>query len=185
MSYNSEKELENDLKDIASKHNVKLYSYDVQQLMPSESIRLKCQVPLCEYYAVCKVCPPNIPSVEEFRKVLKDYTQCFLVVFQEDIENIEHYRHDFRAELKLAEAVSELEKTAFVHGNYMAFGLTVGGCKWCADCTLPGEPCRHPFQARPSPEGFGIDITRLAREVGVSVEWPPRKTINFIGLLLL
>ncbi len=181
----SEKELTHALKEMASKHNVKLFSYDVQQIKPSESIRLKCQVPLCEYYGVCKVCPPHIPSVEEFRKILKDYTQCFLVVFQEDIDNIALYRHDYRAELKLAEAVSELENTAFVHGEYMALGLTVGGCKLCSDCTAAGEPCRHPFKARPSPEGFGIDITRMAREVGVPVEWPPRKTVNFIGLVLI
>jgi predicted metal-binding protein len=61
----------------------------------------------------------------------------------------------------------------------------VGGCKLCSECAPRGEPCRHPFKARPSPEGFGIDITELAREAGVPVEWPPREVVSFIGLVFV
>ena len=64
-------------------------------------------------------------------------------------------------------------------------GLVVGGCKLCETCSPPGEPCRHPYKARPSPEGFGIDITEVARSAGVRLEWPPRKHVTFLGLLLV
>jgi predicted metal-binding protein len=170
---------------VAGKMGVDLYPLDIGRIRPDESVRLKCQVPLCEYYDVCKVCPPHIPSVGAFREALRRYTEAFLVVLQEDATDLETYRKDFRAELKLADAVSRLENTAFQKGHYMALGLVVGGCKLCEQCTPSGEPCRHPFRARPSPEGFGIDVTELAREVGVPVEWPPGKSVTFIGLVLL
>lgn len=171
--------------DVAKKHGAALYPVEIAQIEPRESMRLKCQVPLCEYFDACKVCPPNIPSVSEFRKALLSYNRAFLVVFREKIEDIGIYRKDFTAELKLAEIISELEQAAFENGLYQAMGLGVGGCKLCDTCTPRGEPCRHPFKARPSPEGFGIDITELARKAGVPVEWPPREYVNFIGLLLL
>ncbi len=177
--------LENSFEAVAQKWGVDIYPLDIKKLNPMQSMRLKCQVPLCEYYDVCKTCPPNIPSVAEFREALLSYSKAFLVVLREKIKNIDDYRKDFSAELKLADIVSDLESAAFQHGFYQALGLSVGGCKLCDTCTPQGEPCRHPFKARPSPEGFGIDITKLARDVGVAVEWPPKEYVNFIGLVLV
>ncbi len=177
--------LESAFEAVARKWRVQIINVDIKRIIPKQSIRLKCQVPLCEFYEVCKVCPPNIASVSEFREAIKSYSKAFLVVLQEKIQAIERYRKDFTAELKLGEIVSDLERTAFSHGYYEALGLCVGGCKLCPECLPQGVPCRHPFKARPSPEGFGIDITELAREAGVQVEWPPRETISFIGLVLV
>ncbi len=175
----------NSFETVAHKWGVHVHSIDIKIINPLQSIRLKCQVPVCEWYDVCKTCPPNIPSVAEFKEALLSYSMAFIVVLQEKIEDIADYRKDFSAELKLAEIVSELELTAFQHGFYQAIGLSVGGCKLCETCAPPGEPCRHPYKARPSPEGFGIDITTLARKAGVDVEWPPKQHVNFLGLLLV
>ncbi len=177
--------LENSLKAVARKWGAEIYYLDVKKINPMESIRLKCLVPLCEFYDACKVCPPNIPGVAEFREALQSYRKAFLVVLKEKIKDIDIYREDFSAELKLAETVSALELTAFQQGYYLALGLCVGGCKLCPECVPPGEPCRHPFKARPSPEGFGIDITGLARQAGVPLEWPPKEYVRFLGLLLV
>lgn len=167
---------------MAKGHGVDLHPIAIERITPLESIRLKCQVPLCEYFDACKVCPPQIPSVSEFREALLYYRHAFLVVLREKIERIETYRKDFTAELKLAEAISHLEAAAFENGHPI-MGLGVGGCKLCDTCVPPGAPCRHPFKARPSPEGFGIDITSLAREVGIPIEWPPREYVHFMGLI--
>ena len=177
--------LEARFRDLAEQLDLEVYRLEVDKIRPSMSIRLKCQIPICEYFDNCKVCPPNIPTVDEFREALKDYSRAFLVVYKERIDRIETYRNDFSAELKLQDGVAALESTAQQLGFYRALGLCVGGCKLCETCTPKGEPCRHPFKARPSPEGFGIDITELARAVGVEVEWPPKKHVNFMGLLLV
>ncbi len=177
--------LDQKLNTLALELGVELYELDIRSIHPRQSVLLKCLVPVCEYYNVCKVCPPNIPGVAEFREALQDYKKAFLVVLREPIDEIENYRVEFHAELKLAEIVSRLELAAFKLGCYQALGLTVGGCKLCPECTPPGEPCRHPFRARPSPEGFGIDITQLAREAGVPVEWPPVKYVSFMGIVFI
>ena len=177
--------VEEAFESVAAEKGVLLYSVELSDIVPQESIRLKCQVPLCEYYEVCKVCPPNIPTVIQFRDALKSYSKAFLVVLREKIKDLDDYRADFSAELKLSGAVAELELRAFQMGYYQALGLCVGGCKLCSKCTPPGSACRHPFKARPSPEGFGIDITSLARKAGAMVEWPPKQYINFLGLILL
>jgi predicted metal-binding protein len=177
--------LEKAFNEIALTSGAKVYPVDIDRIQPNQSVRLKCQVPLCEYYGVCKVCPPNIPTVSEFKEALESYCKAYLVVLTEKIESLEIYREDFSAELKLADLVSSLERTAFEYGYYQALGLCVGGCKLCPECAPPGEACRHPFKARPSPEGFGVDITQLARQIGISVEWPPKDYVNFIGLLLV
>jgi predicted metal-binding protein len=171
-------------KTAADEKGIQIYPIDCKNIHPMQSMRLKCLVPLCEYYNVCKTCPPNIPGVAEFKEALLSYGIGFLIVVREKIKKIEIYQKDFTAELKLADMISKLELLAFQHGFYQALGLGVGGCKLCETCSPQGEPCRHPFKARPSPEGFGIDITELAREAGVDVEWPPKKHVNFIGLLL-
>jgi predicted metal-binding protein len=170
---------------VAHKRGAHIYPLDIKSINPMQSIRLKCLIPLCEYYDVCKTCPPNIPSVAEFKEALLSYSMAFLVVLQEKIKDIDDYRKDFSAELKLAEIVSDLELAAFQHGFYQASGLNVGGCKLCETCAPRGEPCRHPYKSRPSPEGFGIDITELARKAGVNVEWPPKQYVNFLGLVLV
>ena len=177
--------LKNSFETLAHKKRANIYPLDIEKVCPKQSIRLKCQVPLCEYFGVCKTCPPHIPGVEEFKSALSSYSMAFLVVLKEKIEDIEVYRKDFRAELQLAQIVSDLELSAFQHGFYQALGLNVGGCKLCKTCTPVGEPCRHPYKARSSPEGFGIDITELARQVGVDVEWPPKQYVNFLGLVLV
>ncbi len=183
--HSADPSLEEAFEAVSREHGVRVYPLELESIKPSYSIRLKCQVPLCEYYGVSKVCPPNIPDVPEFREAMKDYRMAFLVVYTERIDNIQHYRKDFTAERKLADAVSALEAAAYRHGWYRALGLCVGGCKLCPSCAGADEPCRHPFKARPSPEGFGIDVTELARNLGVAVEWPPRDQVNFLGLLFL
>jgi predicted metal-binding protein len=123
--------------------------------------------------------------VAEFKEALKTYRAALLLVLEEPVANLERLQTDFPAELKLLDLAARLEKQAFLAGMYRAIGLVVGGCKLCDECTPLGEPCRHPYRARPSPEGLGIDLTALARRAGVAIEWPPATKVVFLGLLLV
>jgi len=44
-----------------------------------ERVRMKCQIPLCPHYGRTLTCPPNVPSLEEFVKVVKRYRTALLV----------------------------------------------------------------------------------------------------------
>ena len=70
--------LETSFEAIARKWGADIYPLDIKKINPIQSIRLKCQVPLCEYYDVCKTCPPHIPDVAVFREALLSYSKAFL-----------------------------------------------------------------------------------------------------------
>lgn len=44
-----------------------------------ERVRLKCQIPLCPHFGNVLTCPPNVPTVEEFKKALSKYKRAMLV----------------------------------------------------------------------------------------------------------
>lgn len=44
-----------------------------------DRVRMKCQIPLCPHYGQTLTCPPNIPSVDEFRKALSLYKEALLI----------------------------------------------------------------------------------------------------------
>jgi predicted metal-binding protein len=75
--------LKNSFEIAAREKGAHIYPLDIKKIRPKQSIRLKCLVPLCEYYDVCKTCPPNIPGVAEFKEALLSYSMAFLVVLRE------------------------------------------------------------------------------------------------------
>ncbi|MBS4025918.1 MAG: DUF2284 domain-containing protein [Clostridia bacterium] len=173
------------LKQLAKEQGGEAVPFKLEELPILESIRIKCQIPLCEDYGICKTCPPNLPPVTVVKELVKEYQLGLLVIWTEALTDLALYRDDFTAELKLHQLVNQLEKEAYQAGYYQTIGLTVGGCKLCPKCTPPGEACRHPFKARPSPEGLGMDVTSLARKLGIPIEWPPKTKVIFLGMILI
>ncbi|MBI4827677.1 MAG: hypothetical protein HY804_02510 [Nitrospinae bacterium] len=47
--------------------------FDAKKVAVDERVRLKCEIPLCPHYGHCLTCPPNAPSVEDFRRILKKH----------------------------------------------------------------------------------------------------------------
>jgi len=166
----------------AKEYGMDLVPLKIKEIPVHEGVRLKCLVPQCEYYGACRICPPNLPPVTEIRAALKYFSQGYLAVLKcpavkrEEVDKIE---------MVLLEAVGQMEKICWTMGYYRAMGLAVGGCKLCTSCAPLGEPCRHPYRARPSPEGLGVDLTLLARKKNILIKWPPEKEMIFLGLLLL
>lgn len=44
-----------------------------------ERVRMKCQIPLCPHYGQTLTCPPNIPTMDEFKKALALYKEALLI----------------------------------------------------------------------------------------------------------
>jgi predicted metal-binding protein len=166
----------------AAEANLAVIVVSPKEITVHEGVRLKCLVPQCEYYGVCRLCPPNLPPVSEIRAALSYFQQAYLVVLRYPPVAREEV---WKPEKILLDTVNELEKVAWSKGFYRAAGLVVGGCKLCERCAPLHEPCRHPYRARPSPAGLGIDITMLAKRKGIPLSWPPGDELIFLGLLLV
>jgi predicted metal-binding protein len=86
-----------------------------------------------------------------------------------------------------AALMTRLESAAFKRGLRFAAAFGGGDCKLCETCVGQGsdEPCRHPFEARPSMEALGIDVIATAANAGLRIEMPAIDAPRWTGLLLL
>jgi len=174
--------LENKIKD----SRVSFKPFEISDVKVEERVRLKCMVPPCPDYGRRKFCPPNLPDLDFIRKAISQYQGGVLVNLtipfsKEVMDEVKQ----FEPHLELLKIIGKCEKIACEKANHLAFGLTVGGCNLCPECTPSGEPCRHPLETRPGADGFGIDVTTLARKLGVNIEWPIKTEINFIGMIFV
>jgi len=168
-------------------------------------VSLKCQIPRCAHYGRNLMCPPNCVKPEEFAKSLERYKYAILVQAKiiTDLASMERrlgvsslveiikdedYRRQLRASTRSFEVIlNKLERDALMKGHRFALALSGGTCSLCDECAgiSPGEPCRHPFEARPSMEAVGIDVILTAHNAGVGVDFPVKDDPVWTGILLV
>jgi len=51
----------------------------VSDIVVDERTRLKCLVPLCSFYDINLMCPPNVMPISEFKEILKRYHGAILI----------------------------------------------------------------------------------------------------------
>jgi predicted metal-binding protein len=187
----------------------KAVSFNADDVVVDERVRLKCRVPICDDYGLNLMCPPNVMSVQEFRQTLARYSEAILIQFEvqippemrkeitkaEDVsalykrrEFIDSYRRNFDPiKMKLHKTVHKVEAQAFSMGYRFAAGFISGSCRLCPECVAVHShgPCRHPFRARPSMEAVGIDAYQTAKNAGLPFDIPLRSKAVWNGLVLV
>ncbi|MGB9926946.1 MAG: DUF2284 domain-containing protein [Methanosarcina sp.] len=162
VSTENYKQFEEKAEELGAK-NVQLIS--TADIVLEDRTVLKC-IFGCNGYG-SQVCPPFIPTVEEFRKMLTDYEWALLVewksenVFTKEVsENFVKYsvsppeneaiKTQFQNNLKtimkdrkeiIQPGVLELEKLAWVLGYNTALATFPGMCTWCATGDYSGVNC--------------------------------------------
>lgn len=53
--------------------------FSARKVVVDDRVRMKCQIPRCPHYGVGLNCPPNVPTVDEFRRSLALYTSALLI----------------------------------------------------------------------------------------------------------
>lgn len=166
-----------------------------------ERVRLKCAVPACRAYGRYLHCPPNTLSLPEFRAALARYAVALVVQVassrdSRDLDgdglaraDVAALREDLHGDSvrALGRIVTGLETAAFKAGYPYAAGFTGGACPLCPECVGvgSGEPCRHPFEARPAMEGMGIDVVQTAARAGLPLSLSSDAPVRWTGLLLV
>ena len=181
--------------------------FDAKDIVVDERVRLKCCVPVCRNYGVSLMCPPNVMSIEEFRKVLARFQKALLLQIGYDVPDYmlarihaaedlatlykdEAYLKGWDETYSIAKSTLEtiadrLEAAAFKKGFKYATAFSAGKCTLCETCAGIGNHCRNPYKARPSMEAMGIDVGETARKAGLPFEEAASDRVVLNALLLL
>lgn len=156
----------------------------VTQVITSEEFRKVCQSNGCGSYGRCWVCPPDVGDIQLLIARLRAYANGLLyqtVTPIEDSFDIEGMLEAGQAHTRLSQrihqAVTPLLSAPCLH-------LTCGGCRLCDECTRrEGLPCRHPDEALPSLEGYGVDVYQTTRDTSLHYI-NGQNTVTYFGMVL-
>lgn len=159
-------------------------------------VTLKCQVG-CVGYGKKLTCPPYVPTVDEFRKILNEYEYALLLKFKssakadhETVSSIyknwldpdvgknlklkaDHFWSEYFDQSKeIHHIMLELEKEAFNNGYPFALAFVNGSCRLCKLCNIKAGICIHPNLARIPEHAVGINMKKTAEKAGMDLKFP-------------
>ena len=146
-------------------------------------VRMKC-VFGCPEYGHNASCPPNVPSIDECRKFLDEYSNAALFHFSKTLkpgEDIAPWTRD------LNKSLSKLETAVFTSNYPKAFVLFADSCNLCGSCAGNRETCRNMYRSRPTVEALAIDVYRTAEDAGYPIRVCRDRTqeMNRYAILLI
>jgi len=172
-------------------------------------VALKCRAG-CISYGKKLTCPPHVPTPDEFRRILSEYTYALLVKFlspaeaEEDVicsiyrywldpkapaekkeKATQFWKDHFNGTGSFAPMMLELERTAFNAGNTFALALVNGSCRLCETCNVSGGLCVHPTQARIPEHAVGVNMIKTAEKAGMPIRFPVQGHPELMALLLI
>ena len=135
---------------------------------------LRCQYG-CDHYGQAH-CPPNSPTPQKTRNVLKDFSHALLLEGEPPGKTFQSQ-------------VLNAEREAFLAGFHKAFAYWAGPCVLCTPCAVGATDgtCRNTRDARPSMEGAGIDVFETVKRAGLNLRILRDKGefVRYFALLLL
>ena len=161
-------------------------------IVVDDRVRLKCFIPLCRHYGDL-VCPPNVPTPDEFRRYLKQYRFALLLSTEYDnppkpksLADSEEVSAEIRTKsTDLSDILLKLEGVSLQKGYRFAAGFTGGSCNYCDSCVKTGGECKTPYRARPSMEAVGVDVVETLKNADMNLEFPVSDKVKWWGLLLV
>ena len=157
---------------------------DVKDIVLSASFRDICKGNGCGMYGQCWMGPPDIGDIDVLMSELRGYEHGLLyqtIGTLEDSFDLEGmmaagHRHALVSR-DLQTLLPGLLKESFLH-------LGCGGCHLCEICAKrTGQPCRHPEQALPAMEGYGVDVYNTT--LGTTLKYiNGTNTVTYFGLVL-
>jgi predicted metal-binding protein len=179
------------------------------EIVVENRVVLKCRVG-CKHYGKTLMCPPYSPNVDDFRKVLSEYSYALVLKFKSKAEappevakllskeendpslteEIQEKIRTFWAswkqdKLDLLKMVRDLEKAAMNKGYTLALGFTTGWCQICNNCNIEQKFCIHPTEARYSAQSVGINVKQTLEYADMPMQFPFKGTPETFGLVLI
>ena len=153
----------------------------VDTLQPRQDVRDMCAANQCGAYGKNWTCPPHCGTLAECGEKLRSYSRGILlqtVGMTEKTIDTKAYRR--METLHLERFHTFCEQLRQVYPEALCLGS--GGCRICTKCAWP-ESCRFPEKACSSMEGYGLFVTQVCRDNGLSYHHGER-TITYTACVL-
>ncbi len=159
-----------------------------------DRVRLRCMIG-CPHYGKGLRCPPYTPNIDEFRKILKDYSFVMVVklkprktseeilaqyapakeeearLWNRDLDS-GSIKSDFAKHYRSSLMdLLELERAAFKRGYVFATAFFAGRCLLCEECNVENGECLNPSISHPSAEAMGINMLKTAENAGMNLKF--------------
>lgn len=184
------------------------------KIIPTEKVFVEKRVVLkcrgCIGYGKKLTCPPYVPTVDEFREILKEYKYALLVKFRspavadEEIAKAPYktwldpaeseetrakaakfWTDYFDYSKKMLLSMLELEKAAFNEGYTFSVAFVNGSCRLCEKCNVEKGICLHSNMARIPEHAVGINMKKTASEAGMPIFFPIKGQPEPMSILLI
>lgn len=155
---------------------------DPHILQPREDVRAMCAADKCGAYQKNWTCPPAVGTIAQCSDRIGQYSRGLLLQTVGQMTKVidsRCYRESERRHLENLSAIGE--ELRMVHPDVLCLGA--GGCRVCKRCAYP-EPCRFPGKAMSGMEAYGLFVTQVCRDAGVSY-YHGERTITYTACILL
>lgn len=156
---------------------------NVAELEFMPQVREMCAADRCKSYGACWTCPPGCGTLEEAAARAAKYHRGILLQSTAELED------DFDVEtmqeteqLQHQRFMTFVERVRQEYPNCLPMGT--GTCTICAKCTYPDAPCRFPEKAIPSMEAYGLWVSKVCEQSGMSYYYGPG-TITYSACVLI
>lgn len=139
---------------------------EIRDIPFREEVRYICKTE-CSRYGKSWSCPPAVGTVEECRERCRAYDGAFLFTTMTEVPDMEDLE-GMLATRKDHEEITRRIRNLFLEECSEVLALSTESCAVCEHCTYPDAPCRFPDRMFPSVEGFGILVTGLAEQCGIT-----------------
>lgn len=158
---------------------------EVTDIVTDKGFRTLCEQNSCGKYGRCHTCPPEIGEFKELSESIKNYKSAIVYQTVSELED----SYDFGGMMEAGKRINDIgqELSAWLKSEgYLDFlHLGAGGCRVCEKCSKVDElPCRFPDKAMASLEGYGIDVTALAKSSNMKYI-NGQDTVTFFGTIFL
>jgi predicted metal-binding protein len=148
----------------------------------SEEVRGYCEDNLCHQYGRTWACPPAVGTVDECRKRAQGYDNMLVFTGKYDLEDSYDFEGMMSAMRDFKGIAARLDDEVKPYlSDYIILGNE--GCGKCESCTYPDNLCRFPDKLHASIEGYGIFVSKLAKQAGVAYN-NGANTVTYFGALL-
>lgn len=148
-------------------------------VVTNKEFRRACEANTCGKYGKSWYCPPAIGTFEECCERLSKYKNVLVFNGKYEIEDCFDMEGMIEGKNKfahLSQEVRALIEPMFSDSLTLSYGT---GCNSCKKCTYPDEPCRFKDKSSAQVEGYGINVSQLARSAAMSYKENDESIIYF------